>query len=230
MNTLLKAGLFLSLTAILSACNKQDDESAVNTPLDPSLDYFPSDSGITRYYQVDSVYWDEFFSIRDTVSYSLKEVHAGTFIDNQGRLAQRIERFKADSSGNWIIYKVWSSYRDKLRAEKVEDNIRLVKLVFPCSTGVNWNGNAYNILGARAFEYQSVGVPGSMNSLSFSETVRVIQDDEPANLLNDYYAEERYARSVGMYYRIISDLGFSFLTGDTISGSIYTEKLTSYSP
>jgi hypothetical protein len=228
MKNIILSGLGLTFLFLLSSC-KKEDESLIS-PLDPTLEYFPTDSGITRYYDIDSVYWDPFTNTRDTISYPLKEVNAGTFIDNQGRLAQRIERFKQDIGGNWIIYKVWSSHRNAQRAEKVEDNVRYVKLVFPISIGATWNGNAYNTLTPRTYEYISVGTPDIFNSFTFDETVRVQEDDEPANLLNDFYAEEKYAKNVGCYYRYISDLEFNFISGDTVSGYIYTEKLTSYNP
>lgn len=227
MKNLLLSGLSLTLLLFISSC-KKDDETIV-TSIDPTLQYFPIDSGLTRYYDIDSIYWDPFTNSRDTISYPLKEVNAGTFIDNQGRLAQRVERFRQDAGGNWIIYKVWSSHRNAERAEKVEENIRFVKLAFPAANGATWNGNAYNILGPRTYENIWVGVPAAFNGLTFDETVRVQEDDEPANLLNDYYAEERYAKDVGCYYRYISNLEFNFLSGDTTSGYIYTEKLTTYS-
>ncbi|MBK7966055.1 MAG: hypothetical protein IPK10_12775 [Bacteroidetes bacterium] len=228
MKNLILSGLGFTLLLFISSC-KKDDETFVS-PIDITLLYFPIDSGLTRYYNVDSVYWDSFTNTRDTVSYPLKETIAGTFIDNQGRLAQRIERFKLDIGGNWIIYKVWSSHRNAQRAEKVEDNIRFVKLVFSITNGITWNGNAYNTLTPRTYEHASVGIPDTFNGLTFSETVLVKEDDEPANLLNDYYAEEKYAKNIGCYFRYISDLEFNFISGDTVSGFIYTEKLTSYTP
>lgn len=219
----------LGFLFIFFSCQKEEN-AAPMAVIDPTMEYFPIDSGLTRFYNVDSIYWDEFTGTNDTVSYSLKEVNAGTFIDNEGRLAQRVERFRKDAVGNWVIYKVWTSHRNNLRAEKVQDNIRIVKLVFPATNGVDWNGNAYNTLTEQKFEFFQVGQPGSINNLNFPETVSVLEDDEPANLLNDRYAEERYAKNVGCYYQLISDLEFNFLNGDTVSGYIYSEKLTSYLP
>jgi hypothetical protein len=228
MKNIILSSLGIIILLFVSACEKEDTEKT--SPVDPTLEYFPVDSGLTRYYIVDSIFWDPFTNTRDTVSYTLKEVNAGTFIDNQGRLAQRVERFRQDINGNWIIYKVWSSHRNNQRAEKVEDNVRISKLVFPIKNGITWNGNAYNILTPRSYEYISVGAPDLFNGILFDETVTVKEDDEPANLINDFYAEEKYARNVGCYYRWISDLEFIFLSGDTASGYIYTEKLTNYNP
>ncbi len=230
MTSVLKYTALISLALLLNSCSK-DDDGGQNSPVVISgWEYFPVDSGMTRYYQVDSVYWDPFTGVHDTVSYELKETIAGDFIDNQGRTAQRIERFRKDLSGNWIIYKVWSAVRTNTTAENVEDNIRILKLTFPCSTGVNWNGNAYNALGEKTFEYTACNVSGSSYSLQFTQTSTVNQDDEPGNLLNDRNDLEKYAVNIGMYYRLNSFVEFNFISGDTVSGFIYTEKLTSYTP
>jgi len=230
MSTVIKYASLLSIILMMNSCSKEDNENQ-NCPIEiAGWEYFPTDSGLTRFYQVDSVYWDSFTGVNDTISYELKEIVAGNFIDNQGRTAQRIERFRKDSNGNWIIYKVWSSIRTTTTAETVEDNIRVIKLTFPCSTGVSWNGNAYNALGDKTFEYTACNVSGSSYALQFPQTATVNQDDEPGNLLNDRNDLEKYATNVGMYYRLNSFVEFNFITGDTISGFIYTEKLTSYTP
>lgn len=228
MTIYLKLCLFFLLILTVSACSKDDNETTAIVITGSA--YFPVDSGLTRFYQVDSVYWDEFTGLRDTVSYELKEILAGDFIDNQGRVNQRIERFRKDNSGNWIISKVWYALRTNRTAENVEDNIRFIKLTFPTTSGNNWNGNAYNTLLEKNYEYTSVGGPDSSFSLNFSNTLTVNQDDEPANLLNDRNDLEKFALNIGMYYRLNSYLEFNFLSGDTISGFIYTERLINYYP
>lgn len=228
MKNLLHFLISLLLVILYSGCNKE--ENAAVTPITPyGWDFFPVDSGISRYYTVDSVYWDEFTGVNDTVSYQLKEVIAGTFTDNQGRPAQRIERFKLDSTGNWVIYKVWSAVKTQTRAEVVEDNIRYIKLSFPCSTGVSWNGNAYNTIGTMPYEYTFIGA-ATLNGISFNESASVLQDDAPFNLLEDAYTVEKYAINVGLYFKKQLSLEFNPATQDTVSGYIYTEQLTSITP
>ena len=59
------------LTALLftvSACNKEDETENSTAPI-AGLNYFPVDSGIVRFYDVDSIYWDEFTGLNDTISY-----------------------------------------------------------------------------------------------------------------------------------------------------------------
>ncbi len=229
MRIFLKYLLFTGITLAFASCTKEEENVASLEKM-PGWEYFPTDSGLTRIYRIDSVYWDPFSGIKDTVSYNLKEVIAGNFIDNQGQSAQRIERFRQDDQGNWVIYKVWSSLRNRQRAETVEDNIRLIKMVFPCTAGTRWNGNAYNTFGSKTYEVTACGIPGNSDFLNFNNTVTINQDDEPANLLNDRNDLEKYASTVGLYYRLNSFLEFNFLSGDTISGYIYTEKLISHYP
>ena len=223
-------GFIFTCVWCLSACKK--DEKTIEMD-DPTLAYFPIDSGLTRYYQIDSVYWDEFAQIRDTISYQLKEVIAGSFKDLTGRWAQRIERFKMNQQGQWIIYSVGTSYRDNQRAESVENNIRILKLVFPATLGYSWNGNTYNTKNPLNFEYMAIRVPDATDLFLFDETIKVYEEDELNSKLYDLYGTEKYAKNIGMYYRFVSDLKFVIIDTsdfDTIAGSIYTEKLTAYTP
>lgn len=220
------------LTAILftvSACNKEDETENSAAPI-AGLTYFPVDSGIVRFYDVDSIYWDEFTGLNDTISYELKEVIAGNFIDDQGRPAQRIERFKKDSTGTWVIHRVWSMVRTNVRAEVQEENTRYIKTVFPTIVATTWNGNAYNTNGDQTYEITSVDVPASSNGLSFNKTMNVLEENEPANFIYDYQQFEKYAGGIGAYYKFRSYVVFDpqppYL--DTISGYIYTEKLNDY--
>lgn len=220
------------LTAILlttSACNKDDETTTGSSPI-AGLAYFPVDSGIVRFYDVDSIYWDEFTGLNDTVSYELKEVIAGNFIDNQGRPAQRIERFKKDSTGTWVIYRVWSMVRTNFRAEVSEENIRYIKTVFPTIAATTWNGNAYNSNDEQTYEITAVDVPANSNGLSFSKTMNVLEENEPANFIYDHQQLEKYAEGVGAYYKFRSYVVFDPQPPyiDTISGYIYTEKLNDY--
>ena len=215
---------------LISACKKDGNTIVID---DPTLSYFPIDSGLTRYYQIDSVYWDEFAQIRDTIHYQLKEVIAGSFIDLTGRWVQRIERFKMNQQGQWIIYSVGTSFRDNQSAESVENNIRILKLVFPATLGFSWNGNTYNTKNPLNFEYIAVGVPDTTDHFQFDETIKVFEVDELNSRIADLYGMEKYAKNIGMYYLIISDLQFQSQGStiiDTIAGYIYTEKLTAYTP
>ncbi|MFN8153247.1 MAG: hypothetical protein U0Y08_03030 [Bacteroidia bacterium] len=226
MNKLISIALLMAALFLQSSCSK--DESAAEVVPNYGLDYFPDDSGIVRYYHVDSTYWDDFTHINSTVSYELKEVLAGHFIDDQGRNAMRIERYRQDSTGNWVIYRVWSSVRTNDMASVTEENIPLVKLRFPSATGISWNGNAYNAEGEQIYEIISMDTPGSVNGMNFTQTLKVRENDIE-NAVEARQQEAKYAKSIGAFYKLKTSLTFELPSGDTLSGYIYTEKLTSYS-
>lgn len=219
---------FVGLVLFWAACSKDKNETALPGSLAGS-EYFPDDSGLTRIYQADSVYWDEFTGSKGIKSFQIKETIAGYFTDAEGRRTMRIERFKKDSTGNWIIYRVWSAVKTLTVAETQEENKRYVKLRFPASVGTTWNGNVFNTDEAQNYKVTLTGVADQINGLNFTNTLHVEEEDLPPNLLYDKQQETRYAKGIGAYRKFKSDLNFVFISGDTASGYIYTEKLISYS-
>ena len=94
-------------------------------------EYFPNDSGIWVQYVVDSIDYDDEFG-NDTFQFQLLEKIESKSIDNEGRDAQRIERLKRpNDSSIWRIKDVWYANLTESKAEKIEENLRYVKLNFP---------------------------------------------------------------------------------------------------
>ena len=218
--------LLALITLIVISCKKENP--APNTTITGS-EYFSSVVGMTRLYQVDSIYWDDFNNQHDTVSYLVKEVIPSTYLDNQNRPTQRIERFRKDSlSGNWVIWKVWSSNVTTTTGEQVEDNIRFLKLTFTPAINATWNGNTYNTLDPQNYVITSLGDPDTKGNLTFNETLTVSHGNDD-NLVFRKFAEERYAKGAGLYYRVNEDVQKIFGTENIKSGYIYTETLLSYS-
>lgn len=218
--------LFLLLSIIVVSCSKDENNDMGNELY--GSDFFPTDSGITRIYQIDSVFWDPFTGIRDTVEYRILEVVAGTFTDDQGRPARRIERFR-ETGNSWIISRVESAVKTIGTAELTDNNNRYIKLVFPVERLKEWNGNSFNSLDYVPYRYEYVG-QDDINGQIFNETARVIQGDREGNLIEKKFTIEKYASGIGLYYRRIVSIGFEFPSPDTASGFIYTERLTSFNP
>ncbi|WP_306639785.1 hypothetical protein [Sanyastnella coralliicola] len=197
--------LFTILTgvAILSGCAKETDFEAI----DLGYDYFPNTEGTFIEYEVDSInYGIEV----DTVHFYLKEVIAEEFIDDEGNLATRIERFKKfNMDDEYVLTDVWVQKRTSTTAERIEENFRYVRLAFPVEAGEVWDGNAYNIEEAWDYTYTSIG--GSYNNgvLPFSNTLRVRQR-ENINLVDQESAWEVYARGIGLVHKKLTDLNYQF--------------------
>lgn len=225
-NTVLKKNILYYILAILlitAACNKDS-----SLEYDMGYNYYPINTGHWIIYQVDSISWNEFFdSSSDTFQYQIMEIIESEFIDNEGRTTARIERYKRNSDTNqWIIKDVWFANLTSSTAEKVEENIRYIKLKFPCKIDYEWNGNAYNELGEQTYTYEYTNDEYSINDLDFDSTVKVIQKNE-MTLISRKYSSEVYAKNVGMIYKSFTNLKTE-ATGEIVDGITYTYKVKSW--
>ncbi len=219
IRNLVGLALALALTgALVTGCNKDDNEE----PIDLGYDFFPNNIGTFIEYEVDSLNHD---LVNDTTHFFLREVLVEEFVDNEGQLAVRVERYKRTSSNDdWTISDVWVQKRTTTTAERVEENLRFVRLAFPINQQQSWNGNAYNTLGAWEHSYQNVYETQMYNGLVFHNTITVMQVDN-VNLIDQEQATEVYARDIGLIYKKFVDLSFQF---GTVTGIEMTMSVTNY--
>jgi hypothetical protein len=121
--------------------------------------------------------------------------------------------------------KVWYANKTSSTAEKVEENIRYIKLVFPSKEGKEWNGNSFNTLGSKYYEIVSIDEYEVLNSLAFDSVVTVEQYDQD-DFIQYRYEMEKYARNIGLIYKIQDSL-YDGGGADTI-GYTYSQKIVSY--
>jgi hypothetical protein len=171
-------------------------------PPDPYYrEYFTAEAGQYIIYQCDSIVFDDFNGTIDTFRFKIKEYYESEFIDNAGRKAMRIERFKqAENASNWVLSDVWQVVKTDLQVEKVEEDVRMIKLIFPVVDEKEWNINALNNVGARTVAYKDVHLPYETETLSFDSTVTV-ENTDPQNLINEYRDTEIFAKGLGMIYK-----------------------------
>ncbi len=186
-----------TLYLLFSGCKKDEP-----TYLDLGYAYFPTDTGRWIEYQVDTerVHQAPNDTVHLTLSDPLREKVTENFIDPEGRHAQRMIRYTKDQNGTWQPKDVWWQARDNVRAERSEENLRRVKLVFPPHTSTFWNTNATNTADDFELAYEEIDVPWSMNGLSFDSTVLVVGTYQSNPILTKIY-RERYAKHVGLVYR-----------------------------
>ena len=217
--------LFLLFTFpfILFSCKKD----TVENPVDVGYNYFPVNVGHWVTYQVDSTYYDDFTDSVRVYHYKIKEFVESAFLDNQNRETQRVERYKQVSdTTNWFISSVWAMNRTASTAEKIEENQRFIKLVFPVRSGKTWNGNTCNTLNEQEYEFDDVDKPYSVNGLSFDSTVTVIQKVE-SNMIHEDFQVEVFAKNVGLIYKRYKSVDKS-TNGSITKGVDYTYTIISY--
>ena len=194
------------IVLILSCQKDQPIPKAINY----GYNYFPNVVGHYVIYNVDSIIRNTYHANADTeYKYQIKEEIDSIYQDGSGRPTQRIVRYRRfDTTKAWIIEKVWSANLTSADAERVEDNIRYVRLVFPVQLNVTWNGNAYNTIpdnDGSSYQYTSVDQPFTIGNNTFDSTLIVIEDSTQNPIEHKFYME-RYARNIGRIYRKYIDL------------------------
>jgi len=216
----------LVLSFLFSACKKETEDMSVEM----KYSYYPNNIGHWVIYKVDSIIWDDNFTPPriDTFHYYIKELIESNFYDNSGRQAQRLERyFRRNDTLEWTIKDVWYSNVTASAAEKVEENERFVKLVFPVIPGHIWNGNVYNTRDEWDYEYTAVDEQLSINSLNFDSTLTVKQYED-STAINKDYSEEKFAKNVGLIFKYSYHLEINPVTNEISKGNKYTYTIVSW--
>jgi hypothetical protein len=183
----------LAATAgLLTACKKDDP-----APNDLGYAYFPTTVGTWVEYQVDSMWRDDALSVRDSITYQLREKITEHFTDAEGRPCQRITRYVQNAEGGWMVHDIWAATANAQAAEKTEENIRRLKLSFPTREGRAWDINVYNTVDDLEVAYRDVDEPWSTAGLSFDSTLVVRNTVGPNPIIKRNF-EECYAKNVGL--------------------------------
>jgi hypothetical protein len=209
---------------LIAGCN---DEETPNQPSGLIYSYFPVNVGHEVIYDVTLITFDEFSQAHDTDIYQIREVIESVFDDAQGRPTQRIERYRRNTPNDaWVINDVWTSNMTSVRAEKMEENITYVKMVFPISSSVSWNGNSLNTMEAQDYEYDQINQADVAGGIAFDSTLTVIQIDDE-NPIETRYEIEKYATGVGCIYKVHNKI--EKLPVGIKSQRLYSETIVSWS-
>ncbi len=196
------AFILLIIISGSSSCKKKDE-----LPPDMGYNYFPNQVGKYVVYDVDSFYYGGIPTIIDTFKFQIKEKIQSTYLDNQNRTTLRLERYIRSynslipySSLPWILRDVWAENRTVTTAEKVEENVRFIKLAFAVKEGQTWDGNAQNTNGAQTYSYQFFNLPKTIGGNTFDSVLQVNQQDDFSIIHKTYYIE-KYAKRTGLVYK-----------------------------
>ncbi len=186
-------------------------------PIDYGYEYFPLEIGKYKDYQVDSILYDTTgmgVLTRDSRIY-VREMIMDTLTDNLGRTQYRIERFeKKNLADQWEIKDVWTAVRTETQAERIEENLRFIKMVFPLERGAIFNGNAfideYSIISVEGeplevfkgweSEIDEVGEATAIGNELYEEVTTIIQANSE-NAIELRSSFEQYANGIGLVYK-----------------------------
>jgi len=167
---------------------------------DFGYNYYPVEEGLYWIYKVDSISFNDNTHSIDTFSFNYKEVLSSSFIDSSGIKSYRLSRyFKENDSANWEFRNDWFVSLNTRTLERVEDNIRFIKLLFPIDITKGWNGNLYNSLGRKTYTYNNVGTDYFDGFTTFRNTLTVLQEEEK-NPIEEILRYEVYAQGIGIVF------------------------------
>ena len=110
-----------------------------------------------------------------------------------------------------LLLPVWAENRTATTAEKVEENVRYIKLAFPVKENQTWNGNAQNTADEIDYSYEFIDRPRTYGTVSFDSALQVTQvDDKLINKIAHQYQIEQYARNAGLVYKQYIDVGSQY--------------------
>lgn len=191
--------LISALFFLLFACKESES-------VDFGFDYFPMKEGTFIEYDVLEVFHDvDINPQHDTTRYRLKTKIGEEILDNSGKSVRKYFQLKYDlGSGELIDQRVWTRVLNDGRGEVVEENERIIKMVFAVRNDKEWDVNAFNTLPDHEVFYSNVGESQSFGSFTFEETAIVNYEDFFS--LVDYHKKyEVYARGIGLVKRSFKD-------------------------
>jgi hypothetical protein len=134
----------------------------------------------------------------DTIRYQLKTIIGDTVLDNSGRIGHKYYRYKRNNSAeNWNLSDVWFIILTDNRGELIEENERIIKLVFAPTDSKTWNGNAFNTTPEMEYSYEDIHTSMNINGIQVDSTLKVVQEDV-FNLIQWRKKSEIYAKNIGM--------------------------------
>ena len=221
-----KTFLFLLSTSIIFSysCTKND---ILVSDLSQDYSYFPLQNGHWSEFEVDSIvhYDSDDYTEMDTAigvfHFFIREEIDSSFIDDENQKTYIIQRFRRDyDSLPWSFMNVWTATMNPYSAQRVEDNIRFVRLKFPITSQSHWPGNDYNFFNEEEYFYEDLYQPKQYGSLYFDSTLTVIQNDF-ISYINRVYKKEVYGNHAGLLFKEIDSVN----TKNTANGTIILNGL-----
>jgi hypothetical protein len=206
--------------ALLTACKK---EIIPNDNILLGKEYFPITKDHTIEYAIDSIIYNDFNKSTDTFRMQFKDVIGESFYDNEGRESYVVNRYsRQDDTYLWKDLMTFYATKTNFRVEVVENNLRMIKIVFPVKLKTYWSGNIYipaqiddklKWLWNWNYTYTYINQTFNTGLASFSNTIEVIGINDSTNnpeqfpdaIANKTYSKEVYAKNIGLIYRELTN-------------------------
>lgn len=237
MRELFVIALFVAASLSLWSC---ESETIPPQTSRLGLNYFPLEVGRYAIYQVENIEYS-ISAEADTQRYQLREVVADSFPGQGGEVVYRLERFLRDSdTESWDLDSVWTARKSNQRVVVVENNIPLIKIVFPLVLGLRWDANALNSREETRYELRNTSqtlldeIDSPLDSALQDDVLTVIQAESQDTIISRVQASETYVENLGLFYKKSLRLQYCASEPECVglgileSGHIYRQTLIAY--
>lgn len=193
---------------------------STSEPVNPDMgfDYFPLSIGNYSIFLVQET--KIALSVETKTSYELKVSITDSNVNDQGDTTYVIHRAKrANSSASWENQDTWSAKLSNNRILQNEGNVTFVKLLFPPSLNLMWNGNLFNNLpdhgnifndrNSDQYYISYVNTPVTLPSgFQTDQSLTVVHNDYVDHIIGTDIRMEVYAKGAGLIYKEIRQLEY----------------------
>jgi hypothetical protein len=188
-----------SLLVGFGGCRKDRTETLLYDDL--SHAYFPLEKGMYHLYAYQHITFNRFSGKSDTLNIQVKDIQEDTFIDNSGRIANRIFRVYINPvSQQEDSIRVFYYVKDKGHVEMNFNNQRVVKMSFPVNTHYVWDIHSLNKNPRFMVHYAPPLEQFTLKGVAYPDCV-VIKDIGPSGSTSIRNITEIYSRNMGLIWR-----------------------------
>lgn len=188
--------IVFTLVAIITACNNDIDQPEFEAP---DYLYFPLYKGLEWIDSIVQIHIDAPIGLNDT-----SRIVTKTIVDSVEAIAEFDTNFycttyKYDTaSQSWDFQNRFWFNRTRTKLIEHNDNISMLRLVYPLNIGTEWNPYVYTVNSDTALRntVTSIDQPATLNSHSYDSTMTVLHQDD-STLIYVYRQKSIYVRNLG---------------------------------
>lgn len=214
--------LVIFLLVVVPGCDRSEEP-----PLEiAGFDFFPLNVGQYITYDVDSVSITQ--NLETPYSFQLRVSVVDQFVNGEGNTSFVLQRHtRANDTQPWKAAGTWTAWKTERQAVVTEGNTSYIKLQFPVSEGLGWNGNALNDLGG---DDRCNGVDCDRYEITETEPSIVVTQSDATDVLTKDVRIEKYSDDVGLVYKESTvyqycEGGDCFGTDFVVQGIRYTMEM-----
>ena len=196
-------------------------------------DYYPMSKGFFRTFDVYQINYN-FATSNDTLEFEVMELIADHYLNQEGDTTFVLHRLsRREAENRWDLDSMYHIRKNELQAVELNNNVPLVKLVFPVAEGKTWDSNILNASLADSFRMVDVNKPFLLNDNLYSNTLTVLIRNIQDEIVRKDIRKEVYAKGIGPVYKIVQRINFCAEAncigqGIVTSGILQEMKLKAY--